>query len=155
MKKREFQSTSSVWRTTLSSITAKSSFSISIHVLRVEDDPYSKDFSPALLHFNPRPPCGGRQWLIHLSHELLYFNPRPPCGGRLSLRTTLPAHDIISIHVLRVEDDRWSCCTAGRPPRFQSTSSVWRTTGRSAGNGVVGLNFNPRPPCGGRPALSA
>ena len=79
----------------------------------------------------------------------------------------------ISIHVLRVEDDRaLSQARASsshfnpRPPcggrpalcagfrralLFQSTSSVWRTT-RARCKGYYRCNyFNPRPPCGGRP----
>ena len=56
------------------------------------------------------------------------FNPRPPCGGRLSCsRLPLP-EGLISIHVLRVEDDHPA-------PRVQ----------------IQQRNFNPRPPCGGRP----
>ena len=57
---------------------------------------------------------------------------------------------VISIHVLRVEDDgRGSNGTHSRW-RFQSTSSVWRTT-RPPGLSCARLtHFNPRPPCGGR-----
>ena len=33
---------------------------------------------------------------------------------------------------------------------FQSTSSAWRTTGIDMANFVDRLNFNPRPPHGGR-----
>ena len=101
---------------------------ISIHVLRVEDDRRVQTYAALQLDFNPRPPCGGRPFCWTLStvskrisiHVLrveddldsrttdsqsLHFNPRPPCGGRLLLTS--------------------------RPPlakRFQSTSSVWRTT---------------------------
>ena len=79
----EFQSTSSVWRTT---------FGVS-------------PMFHAGSHFNPRPPCGGRPWeqyaksskvsiSIHVLRveddmsvltnrfSMAYFNPRPPCGGR-------------------------------------------------------------------------
>ena len=35
---------------------------------------------------------------------------------------------------------------------FQSTSSVWRTTLVSSNIMKCGTYFNPRPPCGGRPA---
>ena len=40
------------------------------------------------------------------------------------------------------------------PSRFQSTSSMWRTTGvyRCAAGRLS--DFNPRPPCGGRPSCS-
>ena len=56
-----FQSTSSVWRTTTATNTAKAGLIIiSIHVLRVEDDPAFQLPDRARIHFNPRPPCGGR-----------------------------------------------------------------------------------------------
>ena len=100
----------------------------------------------------------------------------------------------ISIHVLRVEDDRANCALAD-VQLFQSTSSVWRTTGRimtQKGGAAISIHvlrveddhdmysvpsetiiisihvlrveddreefnhaiqkvdFNPRPPCGGR-----
>ena len=32
--------------------------------------------------FNPRPPCGGRQFQDHVPRGQSDFNPRPPCGGR-------------------------------------------------------------------------
>ena len=56
----------------------------------------------------------------------------------------------ISIHVLRVEDDRRVSGKASRLPSFQSTSSVWRTTLYVAAVAAVSMYFNPRPPCGGR-----
>ena len=127
---------------------------ISIHVLRVEDDIPAWFSRPAPCNFNPRPPCGGRQYslwamvgmalfqstssvwrtteqcarlmLIHW-----YFNPRPPCGGRPGGRPAPTQAERISIHVLRVEDD-----SSARP-------RCW-----------PGANFNPRPPCGGRPACA-
>ena len=59
-----------------------------------------------------------------------YFNPRPPCGGRL-------------------------ISGAGNFPaaKFQSTSSVWRTTAYAYAVEGGYTDFNPRPPCGGRPHL--
>ena len=79
----------------------------------------------------------------------------------------------ISIHVLRVEDDRANQQAAFMQQLFQSTSSVWRTTAdRTATLACVLISihvlrveddsaefagkflhkdFNPRPPCGGRP----
>ena len=56
---------------------------ISIHSLRVEGDAkmyYNKEYA---IHFNPLPPCGGRQSIIQ---------PPPELGD-------------ISIHSLRVEGD--------------------------------------------------
>ena len=102
----KFQSTSPVWRTT--------------HDV--------SQWNGAIRHFNPRPPCGGRQtkesincadvqfqstspvWRttensFRRESLLRYFNPRPPCGGRRSA-------------VVVTFDDN---------------------------------DFNPCPPCGGRP----
>ena len=99
-----FQSTSSVWRTTFNAPTVAKGPSISIHVLRVEDDsarspkPMMRAISIHVLrveddqakpktggaktYFNPRPPCGGRRGQAERSTDDKNFNPRPPCGGR-------------------------------------------------------------------------
>ena len=79
------------------------------------------------INFNPRPPCGGRHQRHRGRREAADFNPRPPCGGRPSQSDTI-----------------------ARTQRFQSTSSVWRTTSCSASPSMVESYFNPRPPCGGR-----
>ena len=145
-----FQSTSSVWRTTA-------------------------EFFAGLgtaAYFNPPPPCGGRPAPPGLPPAVPHFNPRPPCGGRpiiylkmqllaifqstSSVWRTTSCPDVclrrclISIHVLRVEDDeaaapvnavslyfnpRPPCGGRQRPPRLQPGTTY----------------FNPRPPCGGRP----
>ncbi len=56
-----FQSTSPVWRTTTRMHTWRSARAISIHVPRVEDDRQTVTNPDSRKHFNPRPPCGGRQ----------------------------------------------------------------------------------------------
>ena len=147
---QRFQSTSSVWRTTRDPHRAGGGYRISIHVLRVEDDHGKQRRGETLKHFNPRPPCGGRHGIpAAVPHGCGDFNPRPPCGGRPGRgeavhrihqfqstssvwRTTgrrpfRVTGSSISIHVLRVEDDRGS--------RGYHTHEA---------------NFNPRPPCGGR-----
>ena len=147
----EFQSTSSVWRTTRPGRQCGAALPISIHVLRVEDDATTPTWGFLMGDFNPRPPCGGRPkrgtlglGLSAISIHVLRVEddalcPALPGGARL-----------ISIHVLRVEDDGPRPARAGlhqhfnpRPPcggrlrlrlrtarckQFQSTSSVWRTT---------------------------
>ena len=124
----KFQSTSSVWRTTSLLILLLSRTSISIHVLRVEDD-------------------FGRQWLLLLGRD---FNPRPPCGGRRFIR-------VIQVNQVPFQSTssvwRTTPALSGmiRTREFQSTSSVWRTTFREQFKYAVMCNFNPRPPCGGRP----
>ena len=105
------------------------------------------------------------------------FYPRPPRGGRPSTSRRAAQPQPISIHALREEGDatrprrRDSTCT------FLSTPSARRATSvssnpfavasisihalREEGDVVSGhqrltvLNFYPRPPRGGRPALSA
>ena len=103
---------------------------ISIHSLRVEGDAISVGrFSG----------CGRD------------FNPLPPCGGRRSILSTSPSWITISIHSLRVEGDRsltkWRWYKNG----FQSTPSVWRETRNDYRSSTGAANFNPLPPCGGRP----
>ena len=124
-----FQSTSPVWRTTVSVSVVIGLLVISIHVPRVEDDRYPRGSGGYMRYFNPRPPCGGRRiynWRIyprkHISIHvprveddsafsggtdlIFYFNPRPPCGGRPKNMADFVAKELISIHVPRVEDDR-------------------------------------------------
>ena len=79
----------------------------------------------------------------------------------------------ISIHSLRVEGDSFASPQKYEMRIFQSTPSVWRETGVSTDTGLQGIisihslrvegdafgsvlvytlsNFNPLPPCGGRP----
>ena len=125
---REFQSTSSVWRTTAPGGAAAIIGQISIHVLRVEDDLLivavlctRTKFQSTSSVWRTTRRAGPRTWSAGISIHVLRveddaqsrpshlecrnFNPRPPCGGR-------PA------------DDRQAACGG----RFQSTSSVWRTT---------------------------
>ena len=128
-RSNQFQSTSSVWRTTMSITKVKTANHISIHVLRVEDDDGRDEVTVEVLisihvlrveddkrnqsdfyvegDFNPRPPCGGRHPAPKVQMIQQHFNPRPPCGGR-----------------------PWPPLTCGGAVRFQSTSSVWRTTHR-------------------------
>ena len=56
----------------------------------------------------------------------------------------------ISIPVLRVEDDCALASLYGTRRKFQSPSSVWRTTVYNRVFNRIAQNFNPRPPCGGR-----
>ena len=151
-----FQSTSSVWRTTL--------FRCCFCASR-----YKFQSTSSVWRTTQR---GGRSWVAQN-----HFNPRPPCGGRPRHCDAYARTGRISIHVLRVEDDHsdFMRCAVGfyfnpRPPcggrrrchaelrgdqRFQSTSSVWRTTVADAGIGNGDPDFNPRPPCGGRPGAKS
>ena len=169
-----FQSTSSVWRTTRPESCTSPGWTISIHVLRVEDDCLQGRRRRADANFNPRPPCGGR---LRESMQIQILREFQSTSS--VWRTTAPGGAAaiigqISIHVLRVEDDLLIVAVLCTRTKFQSTSSVWRTTRRagprtwSAGISIHVLrveddppmivkplaagDFNPRPPCGGRRA---
>ena len=111
-----------------------------------------------------------------IAWRTLCFNLRPPCGGRLctggalycvgvtfqstssAWRTTHPAAlslgpEPISIHVLRVEDD-WHMhgLLSGVPLISIHVLRVEDDLGVACRH-LGQLDFNPRPPCGGRRQL--
>ena len=126
----------------------------------------------ALGNFNPRPPCGGRQFRIaytyqcylisihgprvgadfctvKLSTQIIHFNPRPPCGGRPIAYTNTYRPSTISIHGPRVGADRVR--------RLCGLCGVISIHGPRVGAdkqrppvAYCASYFNPRPPCGGR-----
>ena len=124
-----FQSTPSVWRETTHGSGYQTPCAISIHSLRVEGD--------------KMPPAQCR----HRRH----FNPLPPCGGRRTQQRDRRRRCVISIHSLRVEGDCEADKGVRKQSRFQSTPSVWRETDTRLRRQVHSTNFNPLPPCGGRP----
>ena len=131
-KRDIFQSTSPVWRTTAWQTRCGGCRVISIHVPRVEDDPELADEEELPFYFNPRPPCGGRHNIGFVKCFYKLFQSTSPVW-----RTTVPlgrgeVSKTISIHVPRVEDDV-------RPKHPRSDFA----------------DFNPRPPCGGRPLIDA
>ena len=102
----------------------------------------------------------------------LHFNPRPPCGGRLYTPNTNQVSRMISIHAPRVGGD---VCLADFAVRIAISIHAPRVGGDLLLRGVVGGQcpisihaprvggdctptpsrplksyFNPRPPCGGR-----
>ena len=123
-------------------------------------------------YFNPRAPCGARPSYPRRPRRAYNFNPRAPCGAR-------PASVKASSQISNYFNPRAPCgarpgVTAGSsgPAIFQSTRPV---RGATTGEGVVclvgeisihapragrdvdvllplgvGLDFNPRAPCGAR-----
>ena len=103
-----------------------------------------------------------------------HFNPRSPCGERLYITEPPPSSSQISIHALLAESDAHHCCVVVQRAIFQSTLSLRRATcareeypcraefqstlslRRATGSHRVGIvssrDFNPRSPCGERPA---
>ena len=103
---------------------------ISIHALREEGDATVFASSAVKTYFNPRPPRGGRPSTSANSSEKLIFQSTP--SARRATRSfwrPAPAAGI-SIHALREEGD-----------------------GRSRPIRPLIIDFNPRPPRGGRPLV--
>ena len=104
---------------------------ISIHALRVEGDSLLRRFSKAVLQFLSTP-SGWRA------------TARAQRFGRIFC---------ISIHALRVEGDRRRFSGSIKDNPFLSTPSGWRATGDHAVLQRGSVDFYPRPPGGGRPAI--
>ena len=102
-------------------------------------------------YFNPRPPCGGRRINRVGGACFRDFNPRPPCGGRPCAPGLFQKFENISIHGPRVGADARRTCSMCGYPQFQSTAPVWGPTTALKASQERVENFNPRPPCGGRP----
>ena len=88
----EFQSTSPVWRTTPVDDPRYVTIDISIHVPRVEDDFSNTSeniFITISIHV-PRVEDDGRRGYSERFH--FHFNPRPPCGGRQQYCTNRMQH---------------------------------------------------------------
>ena len=104
---KPFQSTPSVWRATAYGLDIIYENEISIHALRVEGD--NTEGTKALTEFifqsTPSVWRATRQHLCAQQFHKRYFNPRPPCGGRLFVIELANAQEVISIHALRVEGD--------------------------------------------------
>ena len=78
------------------------------------------------------------------------FNPRPPWGGRPFDRLAHNLEYFISIHALRGEGDRYPCRC-----RYILTISIHALRGEGDQRArrcktLHGVDFNPRPPWGGR-----
>ena len=143
-----FQSTPSVWRETAGRARRRAGES-HFNPLPPCGGRQDKWARGALLNnFNPLPPCGGRHDQSAGANRHRHFNPLPPCGGRHGRQSRTYNHPI-SIHSLRVEGDQIlfkrqfnSFYFNPLPPcgGRQYTASLMHT----------GKDFNPLPPCGGR-----
>ena len=113
-------------------------------------------FRTCRLHFNPRAPCGARPYVTTLSPTGTYnFNPRAPCGARQTLMNDHYKRVVISIHAPRVGRDRLFHRARLLGLAFQSTRPVWGATILFALGCFSHSDFNPRAPCGARPAPGA
>ena len=125
---------------------------ISIHAPRVGSDRQDDVLGGGKSHFNPRSPCGERQYCGAIRDGQKYFNPRSPCGERhyvkdadgirLLFQSTLPVwgatrHACACSHVRRISI---------HAPRVGSDQPCGALAARIS-------HFNPRSPCGERPTL--
>ena len=105
---------------------------------------------PSDFNFTPRPPCGGRPQIGRNVVDFITFQSTSSVwrttvedyqrikGNLISIHVLRVEDDMlvsptfaqrtISIHVLRVEDDPLSAACSAASSIFQSKSSVWRTT---------------------------
>ena len=123
---------------------------ISIHALREEGDRYNNRMPRRAGDFYPRPPRGGRRFLLFFFGEFIEISIHAlreegdPVGKLAALLAG------ISIHALREEGDvRWS------GSRIRCTISIHALREEGDEHCSTGKpakpNFYPRPPRGGRP----
>ena len=102
-------------------------------------------------YFNPRPRTGGRPLNPGASDEEIKFQPTPPRGGRLAERCGA-AHIGLFQPTPPARGATMLCAAFSSSGRFQPTPPARGATGEAAFTASVLMDFNPRPPCGGRPA---
>ena len=107
-------------------------------------------------YFYPRPPRGGRlARYLNPSFFITYFYPRPPRGGRPRELALYTRQITISIHALREEGDLHAICAVLLRSIFLSTPSARRATGLFYAHNRYYTHFYPRPPRGGRQAVTS
>ena len=126
-----FQSTLPVWGATFPEVVFDVGDMISIHAPRVGSDPWMlSELQDSTRDFNPRSPCGERQQPSHPGKLLHQF------------QSTLPVWGATPVFPL----------PRGVGSSFQSTLPVWGATFDPTVDNGQPVNFNPRSPCGERPA---
>ena len=146
-------------------------FQISIHAPRAGGDPTAAPLPPLAENFNPRPPCGGRLKLDAFALRGMGFQSTPPVRGATNKGNTPGGKKYISIHAPRAGGDQFLNPLLSvhkisiHAPRAGGDSSfvgdgveieISIHAPRAGGDNIariikkLTINFNPRPPCGGR-----
>ena len=101
-------------------------------------------------HFNPLPPCGGRLFRLEEIAPPLLFQSTPSVWRETTcIYARSQARRFQSTpSVWRETSQQHRCCGNAV---FQSTPSVWRETAARPHRQRRSSDFNPLPPCGGRP----
>ena len=124
---------------------------ISIHAPLAGCDPSPNPPAAARHYFNPRTPCGVRLRLTRLSDQRLNFNPRTPCGVRHSSPSSNPLYIAFqSTHPLRGATRSTSSCSL--PSSISIHAPLAGCDQNNRCKVRISLYFNPRTPCGVRPA---
>ncbi len=128
-------------------------YNISIHAPHAGSDGCDNGARVRCRYFNPRSPCGERQYLNIVEDDDDNFNPRSPCGERQ--RCFFWDGAVVDFN------PRSPCGERRRggninpyPGKFQSTLPMRGATSWLKPLRLLTSNFNPRSPCGERRFLS-
>ena len=147
-----FQSTAPVWGPTSVSTQLPAKEPISIHGPRVGADQYFLFRRQGIHHFNPRPPCGGRQIIQTVKDAFTEFQSTAPVWGPTAPKYVFAVAAPISIHGPRVGADPTKTGRRWRQRNFNPRPPCGGRR-RSGQYQIFRRDFNPRPPCGGRHGL--
>ena len=113
-----FQSTRPVWGATLTARRWPTDGKISIHAPRVGRDCCARMVAAAHSDFNPRAPCGARQFDEEIAATGIPFQSTRPVWGATAVPAWWQLHTAISIHAPRAG------CDAGRRGHLTSRASI-------------------------------
>ena len=147
---KQFLSTPSARRATLTLDDEPEDRGISIHALREEGDIFNERRQPHIGHFYPRPPRGGRPGAVKQQGQGERFLSTPSARRATRGGSQGDRGRGISIHALREEGDKQHHAESARTPTFLSTPSARRATVTSFPSKSDSSYFYPRPPRGGR-----
>ena len=101
--------------------------------------------------FYPRPPRGGRRWIVGTTVTTTQFLSTPSARRATASGGLQKALKNISIHALREEGDAMLFFSGSKHRKFLSTPSARRATSWVVQCFAPLADFYPRPPRGGRP----
>ena len=146
----KFQSTPPARGATAAAEIIFKTLDISIHAPREGGDVAVAVFCFPCIHFNPRPPRGGRLERGVAGRVSGVFQSTPPARGATLLLCSLFPVSRISIHAPREGGDPHHCPKCKKTCKFQSTPPARGATVTVGIAVLVHDDFNPRPPRGGR-----
>ena len=124
---------------------------ISIHAPREGGDSSANRCRSCWIHFNPRPPRGGRRYPAGTNIWRKLFQSTPPArGATVYFMAALLTSLGISIHAPREGGDQQNTHSQQQDRLFQSTPPARGATVKHIERRCYADHFNPRPPRGGR-----